>query len=79
MNISLTRELEEMVQTKVASGRYTSANEVVREALSLMSERDAVVNLHRDALRQKIATGVASLRRGDGQDGEAVFDRLESE
>jgi antitoxin ParD1/3/4 len=35
MNVSLTPELEQFVQTKVQSGRYNSASEVVREALRL--------------------------------------------
>jgi antitoxin ParD1/3/4 len=40
MNVSLTPELEKFVQEKVESGRYTSASEVVREALRLMEKRD---------------------------------------
>lgn len=33
MNISLTPELEEYIHNKVKSGLYSSASEVVREAL----------------------------------------------
>ena len=33
MNVSLTPELEKIVTDKVATGRYTSASEVIREAL----------------------------------------------
>ena len=33
MNVNLSPQLEAMVKDKVASGRYTSASEVVREAL----------------------------------------------
>ncbi len=40
MNVSLTPELEEFVAGKVESGRYTSASEVVREALRLLEEHD---------------------------------------
>jgi antitoxin ParD1/3/4 len=40
MNINLTSKLEDMVRDKVASGLYTSASEVVREALRLMEEQD---------------------------------------
>ena len=36
MNVSLTPELEKFVAAKVESGRYTSASEVVREALRLL-------------------------------------------
>ena len=35
MNVSLTPELEKLVNAKVESGRYNSASEVVREALRL--------------------------------------------
>ena len=36
MNVSLTPELEQYIRTKVDSGRYLSASEVVREALRLL-------------------------------------------
>ena len=42
MNVSLTPELERFVQEKVRSGRYTSASEVVREALRLLEEHERV-------------------------------------
>ena len=38
MNVNLSPQLEELVRQKVASGLYTSASEVVREALRLMDE-----------------------------------------
>jgi putative addiction module CopG family antidote len=40
MNVSLTPERERFVSTKVDSGRYNSASEVVREALRLLEEHD---------------------------------------
>ena len=40
MNVSLTPELEQLVQEKVASGLYQTASEVVRDALRLLKERD---------------------------------------
>ena len=40
MNVSLTRELEELVNEKVRSGLYQTASEVVREALRLLKLRD---------------------------------------
>jgi len=40
MNVSLTDELSEFVKAKVASGRYTSASEVVREALRIMEQTE---------------------------------------
>jgi antitoxin ParD1/3/4 len=63
MNVNLTPQLEELVRAKVASGMYTSASEVVREALRLMDEQDRlrVVKLEqlRDDIRQGLASGAA--------------------
>jgi antitoxin ParD1/3/4 len=41
MNVNLSPQLEAMVKAKVASGRYTSASEVVREALPFRSGSEA--------------------------------------
>lgn len=79
MNVSLTRELEQLVHLKVATGRYTSASEVIREALRLMDERDQILELRKDEIRRKITAGMNSLRAGEGSDGEAVFARLDAE
>jgi antitoxin ParD1/3/4 len=77
MNVHLTPELEVFVQTKVKSGRYNSASEVVREALRLLEERDHLLDLRKEAIRQNIDAGWESLRRGEGVDGEAFFTDLE--
>jgi antitoxin ParD1/3/4 len=77
LNVSLTPELEQLVHLKVQTGRYTSASEVVREALRLMEERDQVLN--KDAIRNKIAAGMASLRAGNGADGDAFLASMDTE
>jgi antitoxin ParD1/3/4 len=79
LNVSLTPELEAIVQTKVASGHYTSASEVVGEALRLMADRDALESICRDDIRLKISQGMASLKSGKSRDGEAVFNAIEDE
>src|SRR5947209_5320870 len=40
VNVSLTQELEQIVNKKVSSGMYQTASEVVREGLRLLVERD---------------------------------------
>jgi len=40
LNVSLTPELEQFVQSRVASGRFQTASEVVREGLRLLEERE---------------------------------------
>ena len=60
MNINLTPQLEEMVRQKVVSGLYTSASEVVREALRLMDEKDRLRLAKLAQLRQDIQEGLDS-------------------
>jgi antitoxin ParD1/3/4 len=60
MNINLTPQLEELVRQKVSSGRYTSASEVVREALRLMEEQDRLRAMKLEQLRRDIREGLES-------------------
>jgi antitoxin ParD1/3/4 len=60
MNVNLTPQLEELVRSKVSSGLYTSASEVVREALRLLEEQDRLRQLKVEELRREIRRGLDS-------------------
>jgi antitoxin ParD1/3/4 len=64
MNVSLTPELEKMVNEKVSSGLYNSASEVVREGLRLLQDHDELRRIRRDELRREIMIGVDQIRNG---------------
>jgi len=65
MNVSLTPELEKMVNEKVISGLYASASEVVREGLRLLQERDQAKKIYLQELRGDIAAGAKEIKRGN--------------
>lgn len=65
MNVSLTPELEKLVQEKVASGLYQTASEVIREGLRLLKERD---DRQTAALREAIQEGLTQLETGTYQE-----------
>jgi len=67
MNVSLTPQLEALVQEKVATGLYNSASEVIREALRLLDEYDRVRALRLADLRREIAIGIEQLERGESK------------
>jgi antitoxin ParD1/3/4 len=60
MNINLTPQLEELVRQKVSSGLYTSASEVIREALRLLEEQDRMCAAKLEQLRRDIQDGLKS-------------------
>ena len=76
MNVSLTPELEKLIQEKVQSGMYYSASEVIREALRLLQERDEFSKRRLQAAREQIDRGIEELDRGEGIDGEKFFEEL---
>lgn len=60
MTVNLTPQLEDMVRAMVNSGLYTSASEVVREALRLMEEQDRWRHARLSELREEVRLGLAS-------------------
>ncbi len=75
MNVSLTRELETLIEQKVKAGMYNSASEVVREGLRLLQQRDEMREAKLNALRAEIQKGIDDLEAGRFQDGpEAMAD-----
>ncbi len=53
MNISLTPELEQFVQSTVKNGRYSSASEVIGAALILLKEREVLIDLNPSSSDEK--------------------------
>lgn len=60
VSVALTPDLVETIEAKVATGRYASASEVVREALRLLEGADASEADELRRLRDAWAEGVAS-------------------
>ena len=60
-SLSLGEHWEGFIKNEIASGRYGTASEVVRDALRHMEERNARLA----ALRVHLAEGAAQARRGE--------------
>lgn len=65
MNVSLTPELEKLVNERVRSGMYSSASEVVREALRLLKAQEELRRQKLEDLRKEIQIGLDQLNRGE--------------
>ena len=76
LNISLTPELEEFVTSRVESGRYQSASEVVRQGLRLLQDQEETRQAELARLRQQIQIGLDQANRGELLDGEEVFEEI---
>ncbi len=66
---------ERFVKKQIESGRYSSASEVIRDALRLLEEQEELRAAQIRSLREKVQEGVNS---GPGVPAEEVFSRLEA-
>ncbi|MDJ0853531.1 MAG: type II toxin-antitoxin system ParD family antitoxin [Myxococcota bacterium] len=70
---SLPEEIKELVRAQLEAGHFQSVDEVVCEALRLLSERDELFAAQGAELRTQIAEGVEAEERGELRDGEAAI------
>ena len=79
MNVSLTVELETLVNEKVKSGMYHSASEVIREGLRLLKEQDQLKQMRLVEIRQSVMQGVTAIAEGrytDYANGEELAEEI---
>ncbi|NET17275.1 MAG: type II toxin-antitoxin system ParD family antitoxin [Okeania sp. SIO1H6] len=76
MDIILKPEQEKLIQAKVNSGKYTTVDEVITEALKLLDERDKHYQNWVEDTRRKVAVGLAQLDRGEGIEVQTVINKL---
>ena len=76
LNISLTPELEHFIESRVASGRYQTASEVVREGLRLLEDRERERDTVLEEIRTHIRAGIEQADRGELLDPDSVLDEM---
>jgi antitoxin ParD1/3/4 len=64
LNVSLSDEFVDFVESEVASGEYASASEVVRDGLRLLQWEKAAYHEKILILRRAVGIGVAQARSG---------------
>ena len=74
ISADLGQQLESFVAGLVATGRYNSKSEVLREGVRLIQDREARLV----ALDSSIARGLADADAGRTKPAGEVFDRLEA-
>lgn len=73
-NYAIGDHFEQFIRQQIDSGRYTSASEVVREALRGLEGRERLREIEIEEYRAKIRESINSPE----QPAEAVFSRLEA-
>lgn len=77
LNVSLTPALEKFVQDRVATGRYQTASEVVREGLRLLEHQERDREAVFQALKAKLGRATAQADRGEWIEPDEVLKKIE--
>lgn len=75
MNIILDPKLENLIQQQINSGKYTSINDVIEQALILLEKRNQY-DQWVEEIGQKIDIAAQQLDQGEGIDGETAINQL---
>lgn len=76
MSISLTPDQERFIQIKLQSGRYRSAEEVIKVALHLLDEYDRTQAQWVEEVSEKIDAAIAALEHTIPVDGETFINQI---
>lgn len=75
-------DVDQLLKERMATGGYTSQDDVLRDALRALEEltyfrpNPSTGRITFEALRTEVRCGIEQLDRGEGHDADEVFDEL---
>ena len=76
MDIAISDQNQERIRRKVESGAYSSADDVLAKALTLLDERDDDLDSELADMREKVRMGLEESKAGLAVPASEVFDEL---
>ncbi|MCY7335286.1 MAG: type II toxin-antitoxin system ParD family antitoxin [Chamaesiphon sp.] len=76
MSVTLSTEQEKIVTDLIATGSFSTADEVLQVALQLLARERESYRAWVGTTREQVREGIESLDRGEGVDGETVVNEL---
>ncbi|MBD2773442.1 type II toxin-antitoxin system ParD family antitoxin [Iningainema tapete] len=76
MNISLTPKQEQFIQEQLKSGRYSTSDEVIAQALQLLEEDERNYLHWVEENREKVAVGIEQADKGQLTNGKVAIARV---
>ena len=77
MPLTLPPELQEFIESQVASGKYASVDEVFTAGIKLLEERERLYQGRFEELRREVMIGVEEAEQGELLEAEAVITQLQ--
>lgn len=79
MDISLSSDFDNFIKEQMATGLYSSVNDIVREAMNLLKLRKSIPQERIDAFNAELKKGEDDILAGRYSDGDEFFKQLIAE
>jgi antitoxin ParD1/3/4 len=76
MTVTLTAEQEQFIAEQLKDGHYRSASYVIAQSLGMLRAQEEFIRSNVVELREKIASGMDQIRRGEVVDGRTTIRNL---
>ena len=76
MTVTLTPEQEKFIAEQLADGHFRSPADVVAQSLEMLRAHEEFIRSNVAELREKIASGMKQIRRGEVVDGRKAIQNL---
>ena len=76
MTVTLTAEQEKFIAEQLIDGHYQSAGDVITQSLGMLRAQEEFIRSNTAELREKIASGLGQIRRGETVDGKTAIQNL---
>jgi antitoxin ParD1/3/4 len=76
MTVTLTAEQEQFIAEQLKDGHYRSASDVIAQSLGMLRAQEEFIRSNVVELREKIASGMEQIRRGETVDGRTAIQNL---
>ncbi len=76
MTVTLTAEQGKFIAEQLAGGHYRSVDDVIAQSLGMLRAQEEFIRSNVAELREKIATGMEQIRRGEVVDGRTAIRNL---
>ena len=76
MTITLTADQEKFIAEQVECGHYRSVADVIAQSLGMLRAQEEFMRSNAGELREKIASGLEQIRRGEVVEGKAAIQNL---
>ncbi|MBP0013048.1 MAG: type II toxin-antitoxin system ParD family antitoxin [Roseofilum sp. SBFL] len=78
MNIILSPEQKQFIESQINKGKYLNSQELIKKALQLLEKQDREYERWIEDTHKKVVVGIEQLEKGEKMEGKVVVAQLQN-